>query len=529
MLMRIRSISVISLLVLASCATTTNSADLSDYLSQNVQWQICPDDYFLKKDYRFSDFDKDNVTCAEIEVPISYDDLSLGSKTVAMMGMGSRADQVVFYNPGGPGASGIEAIQTIDFPDVLDQEYFIIGFDPRGVGFSSPVRCDDEADLESYYKFDLYIESQAEADEFIAADQKFTADCAAANPYWWTITTENTVQDIELMRAVLTDQPLNFIGSSYGTTLAMEYLRAYPENIGKVMLDSPVLIGLDNDEDSLQQGKGFNDSFERLFAECAADAKCPGNSVMEVAELIKQKLIAADDGKVLGYWGVQQSSLSPDATVASANMIMDGLSQMSYFELDDVYSDFREGMIELIEKNDSWIFEFYGLLFNGYDPETKERSNMSEILYIVNCLDIDSRDFDSLDELKEFDKKYQAAAPLVHYLYTPPNGFIWSSARQGCEWSWLAFDDDSIPDPPAKVPGPVNESGKQILIIASQGDNATPYVGAVKVARQLKSPLVTFTGTGHAIAFNGNTCLKDQITNFFGTSGSLASVSCDPE
>lgn len=527
--MRIRTIAVAAIMLLAGCGNSADSADMSQYLSQQVDWGVCPEDYFLKKDYRFAEFRKDNATCATIEVPISYQDLSLGSKTVAMMGLGSRANQTVFYNPGGPGASGIEAIQTIDFPEVLDKEYFVIGFDPRGVGFSSPVRCDDDADLESYYKYDLYIESQAEADELIAADQKFIADCAAANPYWWTVTTQNTVQDIEIMRAVLTGAPLNFIGSSYGTTLAMEYLRAYPENIGKIMLDSPVLIGLDNDEDALQQGKGFNDSFERLFAACAEDEKCPGDSVMGVAQLIKEKLIAADDGKVLGYWGVKQSSLNPDATIASANMIMDGLSQMSYFELEDVYGDFRDGMIELIEKNDSWIFEFYGLLFNGYEPETKERSNMNEILYIVNCLDIDSRDFDELAELKAFDKEYQVAAPLVHYLYAPPNGFIWTSDRQGCEWSWLAFDDKSIPDPPAKVPGPVNESGKQILIIASVGDNATPYQGAVKVARQLNSPLVTFTGTGHAIAFNGNDCLTEQIANFFATDQELTEVSCDPE
>jgi pimeloyl-ACP methyl ester carboxylesterase len=526
--MRIGIILIAGSMLLAACSSTSqlNPNQIEYYQSQQVSWESCPQDYFLKKDRRFENFNPANTVCTELEVPISYLDLSLGSKTIVMMGMGNANNPVVFYNPGGPGASGIEAVQTIDFPVVLDRDYFIVGFDPRGVGRSTPVRCDDEADLESYYKYDLYIESAAEAAEAEAGYLKFIKECAESNPNWWSVNTLNTVKDIELMRVVLTGKPLNFIGSSYGTTLAMEYIRAYPKNIGKVMLDSPVLIGLDNDEDILQQAKGFNDAFERLFAKCAADEKCPGTTTMGVIELFKEKLIEADAGKVLGYWGVQQFPTDPNSTVGSANLILDGLYQMSYFEIDQIYAEFRRGLKDLLEKNDSWIFEFYGLVFHGYDPETKERSNMDEILYIVNCMDIDAREFKTESELKEFDRKYAQVAPIVDYLYEAPNGFTWTPQRQGCEWSWLAFEDDSIPNPPAKVASPVNNSGKEILIIASTGDNATPYVGAVKVAKQLKSPLITFEGTGHAIAFNGNSCITEQITNFFSSAAPLASKTC---
>jgi len=526
--MKMYSMLIAGVLMLTGCASETGAApdSLSTYRSQNIDWAPCPADYFLKKDFRLKDFDINNTSCTEVVVPISYEDKTLGSKTVAMMGLGNIENPFVFYNPGGPGASGIEAIQTIDFPEVLDNEFFLVGFDPRGVGRSSPIRCDDEADLESYYKYDLYIETAAEAAEAEAGYLEFIEACAAGNPNWWSVNTINTVKDIELMRLVLTDAPLNFIGSSYGTTLAMEYIRAYPENIGKVMLDSPVLIGLDSDEDILQQAKGFNDAFERLFAKCAADEKCPGTTTMGIIEQFKAKLIEADAGKVLGYWGVQQFPTDLNSTVASANLILDGLYQMSYFEIDQIYSEFRRGLKDLLEKNDSWIFEFYGLVFHGYEPETKERSNMDEILHIVNCMDIDGRKFKSEAEIKEFDRKYAQVAPIVDYLYKAPNSFSWTPERQGCEWSWLAFADNSIPNPPAKIESPVNKSGKEVLIIASTGDNATPYVGAVKVAKQLKSPLITFEGTGHAIAFNGNSCITEQIVSFFSSATALASKTC---
>lgn len=517
-------------LILASCNSATNTIDKSEFSNQTVEWNKCPENYFIEADYMAEDFSKENAICAEIEVPVSYEDTSIGTLTVAMMGIGDSSNPFVFYNPGGPGASGIESVQYLDFPDVLDNEYFVVGFDPRGVGFSSPVRCNDKDDFESYFENDFYVDSQTEAAETESGAFDFVEECANDNPFWWSINTQNTVQDIELMRDVLTDAPLNFIGSSYGTTLAMEYLRAFPANIGKLMLDSPVLIGLDSKDDALQQGKGINAALERLFAACAEDPKCPGDSVMEVAELIKNKLVAADEGKVLGYWGLEKSQSKPDSTVASANLIFDGIFQMTYFELDDVYEEFQRGMNELIGKNDSWIFEFYGLLYNGYEPETKERSNSNEILQIVNCMDIDSREFDSESELREFDAEYKSVAPLVHYLYTPTNGYFWIPERQGCEWTWLAFEDDRIPDPPAKALGPVNESGKQLLIITSKGDNVTPYVGAIEVAEKLKSPLVVFEGTGHAVAFNGNKCIADRITAFFST-GELSSseVNCPDE
>ena len=142
-------------------------------------------------------------------------------------------------------------------------------------------------------------------------------------------------------------------------------------------------------------------------------------------------------------------------------------------------------------------------------------------------MDIDSRDFDTKAEIKEFDRKYAKVAPIVDYLYTAPNKYSWTSERQGCEWSWLAFEDDSIPNPPAKALGPVNNSDKQLLIIASTGDNATPYAGAVNVARSLKSPLVTFEGTGHAVAFNGDACLTKTIVDFFSSPEPvLTAVTC---
>lgn len=515
------------LLFTTGCSSASNQEIESSLLNQLPVWAACPTEYYAKKEYLATNFDRANTSCTQLEVPISYDNLKLGTKTIALMGIGDKSQPHVFYNPGGPGASGIEAIQTINYPAELTDNYFIVGFDPRGVGFSSPVRCDDKADLESYFETDLYIETLAEAEEAESKYLDFIATCAAANPYWWTITTQNTVKDIELMRAVLTKKPLNFIGSSYGTTLAMEYLRAYPENIGKIMLDSPVLIGLDLDQDRLEQARGFDEAFERLFEACAKDDNCPGNTALGSAELFKQKLVQADQGKVLGYFGITKSVQFPKSTIASANLMLDGLYQMSYFELEDIYRDFKAGFVDLITENDSWIFEYYGLLYNGYDPETKKRSNMNEILYIVNCLDIDSRRFKSESELKKFDRQIQQTAPLVHYLNTSPNNFFWLPKRQGCEWSWLAVEDDLIPDPPAKVPGPVNESGKQLLIIASTGDNATPYSGAVKVAEQLKSPLITYDGTGHAIAFNGNACLAKLISDFFGqASPKLTDVTC---
>ena len=100
----------------------------------------------------------------------------------------------LFVNPGGPGGSGIEAIQYQPFPRAI-YDYDIVGFDPRGVLHSQPVsgqpiRCSDELDFAGYWTLELSPENEAQMEEFMRHEREYQSDCERRNPAWWTLGTQ---------------------------------------------------------------------------------------------------------------------------------------------------------------------------------------------------------------------------------------------------------------------------------------------------------------------------------------------------
>jgi pimeloyl-ACP methyl ester carboxylesterase len=512
--------------LLSSCASANNedgvnSNKLSRYMQQEVDWTTCANELFIDKDYFDQFFDSANALCAQVKVPANYLELDEGNEefSIQMMKDPASADvenpESVFINPGGPGGSGVEYLQGMPASKAIRDNFNVIGFDPRGVKSSSEIRCDDKLDLESYYSTDYFIDTKEEFDFIKNENDKYYDDCVAQNPLWYLINTENTVRDLDILRSVVSgDSGLNFAGTSYGTTIAAEYIRLFPENVGKIMMDSPTQNDLTEEEINESNAKAQEASLKRLLDKCAADTKCPGKSAEEVAKIINEAILKADNEDLVGVYGVKNHPDYDPGTYASGYLLFDGIFQMTYAPTDDIYEEFKAGVIEL-EKGEYSKFEFYGLYYHGYDPETMKRTNSDEIFMIVTCLDKDRRDFYTQAELDVLEIKYERIAPLTNLIQTGPTDFDYIPEQQGCEWSWRAFEDENIPDPPKEFPKPENLSGKQILIIASKGDNATPYSGAIRMAEYMKSSLVTYEGDGHGVAFGTSECLTNIVDDFF--------------
>ena len=111
----------------------TNSEDveatLEPYYAQVLVWEECGD-----------------FQCATAKAPLDWDNPSVDEIELALIRQPAREDKVgsLFVNPGGPGVSGYDFVAgSIDFAvtgDVQD-EYDVVGFDPRGVGRSTAVSC----------------------------------------------------------------------------------------------------------------------------------------------------------------------------------------------------------------------------------------------------------------------------------------------------------------------------------------------------------------------------------------------------
>ncbi len=181
--------------------------------------------------------------CATIKVPLDYGRPGATTIKLAVSRMKTSAPGkrhgALLFNPGGPGGEGLDmpVMMKDMLPKTVREKYDLIGFDPRGVGRSTPVTCGltgAEQNMEHPYKAETFSRNVKWA--------RTVADkCRARNgdrlPY---ITTRNTARDMDVIRAVLGEKKISYLGFSYGTYLGAVYAQMYPGRTDRFVLDSSV-------------------------------------------------------------------------------------------------------------------------------------------------------------------------------------------------------------------------------------------------------------------------------------------------
>ncbi|AZK97885.1 MULTISPECIES: alpha/beta hydrolase [Streptomyces] len=184
------------------------------------------------------------VECATLKVPLDHSKPG-GRKITVSLSRIKAADPgkrrgVLLFNPGGPSASGLFYPLALSgyLPDSVKDRYDLIGFDPRGVGASSPLACGTtNADERKTYR--PYAKATFAKDVAWARD---IADrCRNHNiemlPY---INTRNTARDMDFIRGALGERKISYFGLSYGTYLGSVYIQLFPNRADRFVLDSGV-------------------------------------------------------------------------------------------------------------------------------------------------------------------------------------------------------------------------------------------------------------------------------------------------
>ncbi|AOR36516.1 hydrolase [Streptomyces fodineus] len=181
--------------------------------------------------------------CATIKVPLDYS--RPDAKTISLAisrlktGVAGKRHGAILFNPGGPGGEGLDMPLMMKdmMPAKVREQYDLIGFDPRGVGRSSPVSCGltgREQNTEHPYK-------KATFGRDVAWARTVAGKCRARNgdklPY---ITTRNTARDMDVIRTVLGEKKISYLGYSYGTYLGAVYAQMFPQRTDRFVLDSSV-------------------------------------------------------------------------------------------------------------------------------------------------------------------------------------------------------------------------------------------------------------------------------------------------
>ena len=231
----------------APSTSASAPVDLAAFYDQEVDWKGCD-----------GDFD-----CATLTVPADYDDPESGTLELEVIRLKAKDPMgSLILNPGGPGGSGVDYARAARgvLTSQLADAYDVVGFDPRGVVSSTPVDCLEDSELDVLFAADGTPDTPQEVAELAEASTLLGEGCQTLSPdvapY---MDTESAARDMDILRAVLGDEQLNYLGKSYGTYLGAQYAELFPDRVGRVVLDGVLPSSLNSDEITLGQAKAFDD------------------------------------------------------------------------------------------------------------------------------------------------------------------------------------------------------------------------------------------------------------------------------
>lgn len=451
-------------------------AELLPFYEQELEWTACD-----------GGFD-----CTTVRAPLDWADPGAGEIELAMIRSRAEGGEPIgslLTNPGGPGASGIDVIRdslTFMVTDPVRAVYDTIGFDPRGVGRSTAVRCYDAAGMDAYL-FDIPANERgtdAWTGELLDGHAGFAEACEANSggilPY---LTTENSARDMDLLRAVLGDDTLNYLGYSYGTFLGATYAKLFPERVGRLVLDGaidPSIPGLDV---GTTQALGFESALRAYLSSCLQGDQCPFRGSLDDALADVATLLATVDRDPLP---------NSDGRMLGADALVSAIVSALYAQ--QLWQYLTVALTDVLAGDPQVAFLLVDNYYNRVDGQYLD--NSTEAFRAYNCMDY------PLDSTPEQEAAAEARIRAEAPTFAP---------------YWIGPDPcEAWPYPATGVRERISADGAApIVVVGTTNDPATPYEWAVSLADQLSSGvLLTRVGEGHTGYNKGNACVDGAVETY---------------
>jgi pimeloyl-ACP methyl ester carboxylesterase len=437
-------------------------AGLARYERQRLDWKACGHGF----------------SCTTMLVPLDYADPDGTALTLAVAkrpATNAKKLGSLIINPGGPGGSGVNYVGGFDAAGL--ERYDIIGWDPRGVGSSTPVTCFGRADLDRYLSMDSSPDDASEWQARIDEQIKFGQSCLRRSGVLLEhISTMETVRDLDLLRGLVGDSKINYLGSSYGTRIGALYAEMFPQRVGRMVLDGAVNI---NSKSKIDQIDGFERALHHFAAWCA-DEDCRLGAqrddvlakIKEFLDRLDQQPLAVDGGRTLSQQqGVEAVMYAMYGGMNSWPGLRDALTAA-------IFDEDGGGMLQLADAADRRNRDgSYGQLMFAFPA--------------IRCLDSQDNSVRAAAKKLAEDAK---EAPILGQLNGPDLACpLWPVK------------------PAPKQPKIDGNGAPPIMVIGTTGDPATPYEYAKSMADELSSAvLVTLDGEGH-LAYGQSRCVKALV------------------
>ncbi|AUG78217.1 proteinase [Kitasatospora sp. MMS16-BH015] len=453
------------------------AAALAAYYGQKLAWQTCDGEF----------------ECTTFKVPLDYDhpvaasDLTLTAVRKRSTGTAARVGSLVL-NPGGPGGSAVDYVESVakGYDAGVRAAYDLVGLDPRGVGRSSPVTCLSGDRMDAYTAVDITPDDQAETDALVAADKEFAAACQAkSGAFLGHVSTVESARDLDVLRALLGDEKLRYLGKSYGTFLGATYAGLFPSKVGRMVLDGAMDPSLDAIAGNKAQAGGFETAWAAFAKDCVSHDDCPLGSTVEQAGQQLDALFKQIDAHPLPTDGDRRLTESQATTGVIQAMYAEFLWPQLRSALATAKAGEGSGLLRLSDS-------YYERAVDGSYP------NLMFANMAVNCLDLPAP-FAGPEEVRQAVPAFEGVSP--HF---------------GRDMAWMALGCAYWPVKPTGAAHTVRAAGSvPIVVVGTTRDPATPYAWAQALATQLEAGrLLTYDGDGHTAYGRHNGCVDGAVNRY---------------
>ena len=434
--------------------------------------------------------------CTTVPVPVDYANPAGARAKLAVIRIPASGQRIgsLLINPGGPGASAVDMVAGLA-PTLADTDigrhFDLVGFDPRGVGYSTPsLRCRSDAEFDAYRRDPMVDYSPTGVAHIEAVNTRLARQCLnrMGSAFLANAGTVSAARDMDLVRQALGDQQINYLGYSYGTELGTAYLERFGNRVRSMVLDGAVDPTVGPIDENINQMAGFQTAFNDYAADCARNVKCPLGT--DPAQFVNRYHALVDPLAIKPGRTSDPRGLSyADATTGTINALYTPRH----------WKYLTSGLLGLQRGTDAGDLLMLADDYEGRDAKG-HYGNDQDAFNAIRCVDAPAPKDPAA--WVSADQRMRLAAPFLSY-----GSFTGHAPRDLCAlWPLPATSNPHVPAPAA---------AGTVVVVSTTHDPATPYQSGVNLARELGGSLITYDGTQHTAAYSGSNCVDDAVTRFF--------------
>ncbi|MEV6241087.1 alpha/beta fold hydrolase [Lentzea sp. NPDC051838] len=411
------------------------------------------------------------VDCGFLELPIDYAKPN-GEKFKLAVSRRKANDQAnkigsMVINPGGPGGSGVDFSFGADryFSKEIVDKFDVIGFDPRGVARSQPIKCSGDVLQRQPSE---YPKTKDEFDKLVAFNKELRADCRkVSGAIFDHASTYDVANDIDSIRRALGEKKISYYGVSYGTIMGQHYAAQYGKNIRAMIIDSNMDHSLGTWKFLETEARGAQDMFNEWVKWSDRTPSSPFYG-KDLRKIWKDLLAKAGRGELKDQNG----------RVITRENLGGNIVGMGYGPAFKPFADYIATLASgapvaaKFAEGETYENPFAGIFCNDYNLRVGSWGEYQALNAMENRIAPDS---------------------------------VGSSIGHGAMMGCVGFPKATNAQRPLKIKG-----APKILMTNSRYDTATVYEWAVNAHRQSRDTtvFVTYEGWGHGVYDRSDCTLK---------------------